>query len=216
MSDIVELYEKIDKILMHDEKPSIFLNDVVEKEIFKQSFPFKMLHDLTKTEQNLQHHPEGNVWNHTMMVVDGAAERKHLSENPKVFMWAALLHDIGKAPTTRMRKGKITSYDHDSVGAKLAEDFLREFTQDEDFIKKVCILVRWHMHILFVVKDLPFADIKSMASQASIDEIALLSICDRLGRGEMTSEKRTEEERNVEIFLKKCREYMKERKESKH
>ncbi len=38
-------------------------------------------------------------------------------------MWGALLHDLGKAPTTKIRKGKITSYDHDKVGAELVRNF---------------------------------------------------------------------------------------------
>jgi tRNA nucleotidyltransferase (CCA-adding enzyme) len=161
MADI-KLFDEIEKIIMEDDKPSIKLNKLVDEGKLN-SYPFRMLEDLIKTEQSITHHPEGNVWNHTLMVVDEAAKRKNLSQEPRVFMWAALLHDIGKAPTTKLRKGKITSYDHDKVGQKLCIDFLREFTDDEEFILRVSILVRWHMQILFVVKELPFADIKSMA-----------------------------------------------------
>ena len=75
-------------------------------------------------------------------------------------MWGALLHDLGKAPTTKIRKGKITSYDHDKVGAELCREFLEVFTDDEEFIKQVTALVRWHMQTLFVIKNLPFADVK--------------------------------------------------------
>lgn len=67
------------------------------------------------------------------------------------------------------------------------------------------------MQILFVVKGLPFADIKKMAAEVSIDEIALLGLCDRLGRGEMTIGKRQEEERSVKTFIEKCRNYINER-----
>jgi tRNA nucleotidyltransferase (CCA-adding enzyme) len=64
------------------------------------------------------------------------------------------------------------------------------------------------MQILFVLKDMPFADIDKMAEEVSIDEIALLSLCDRLGRGEMTSEKLRKEEEDVRIFIKKCRKHL--------
>jgi hypothetical protein len=47
-----------------------------------------------------------------------------------------------------------------------------------------------------------------MAEEVSIDEIALLSLCDRLGRGEMTSEKLRKEEEDVRIFIKKCRKHL--------
>ncbi len=41
-------------------------------------------------------------------------------------MWAALLHDIGKAETTKNENGKITAYNHDKTGALQAEDFLKK------------------------------------------------------------------------------------------
>src|SRR5690606_12576786 len=107
---------------------------------------------------------------HTMLVIDYAAREKHKSKNEKAFMWAALLHDIGKPPTTRNRKGKITSYDHEKVGAAMAREFLEELTTDEKFIKKVCSLVRWHMQILHVVKDMPFRNIKDMKEETDINE----------------------------------------------
>jgi len=203
------LYEEIYGHLMEDEKPSEYLNNLVNEDCFNSNYPFKLIAELKNVPQNLKYHPEGNVWNHTMMVVDNAAKRRMLSENPEVLMLAALLHDIGKPPTTKNRKGKITSYDHDKVGARMAKEFLQELHEDNDTINKVMTLVRWHMQALFVVKDLPFADIETMLSEVSIDEIALLTLCDRLGRGDMTRVKIREEEENVELFIDKCKNYSK-------
>ena len=140
-----------------------------------------------------------------MMVLDNAALRRNLSKDSRVFMWSALLHDLGKAPATKIRKGKITAYDHDKLGEDLAIHFLKEFDQEQDFINKVAAMVRWHMQILYVVKNLPFANIKGMLSQVPLEEIALLSLCDRMGRGEMDNEKILEEEENVRIFIEKCK-----------
>ena len=202
-------FEEFDKHLMEDKRPSEYFNAVLkENKLFLEVYPFTMLGDLIKVEQSPVHHPEGSVWNHTMMVVDNAAERKEKSEDRRAFMWAALLHDLGKTPTTKVRRGKITSYDHDKWGETMSSKFLREFTEDDRFVRKVSKMVRWHMQILFVVKDLPFADIKKMAEETSIDEIALLSLCDRLGRGGMTEEKEREEQSNIEIFLEKCKKYI--------
>ena len=206
-----EIYEEFEEHLMKDKRPSEYFNSIVQKEVFNE-YPFKMLKDLIKIDQSPKYHPEGSVWNHTMLVVDNAAERKELSENSRAFMWAALLHDIGKGPTTKVRKGRITSYDHDRVGAKMTSEFLHQFTNDENFIKKVTSLVRWHMQALFVVKDLPFGDIGKMISEVSIDEMALLCLCDRLGRGDMTEEKIEEEKRNISIFVEKCKKYNEKRK----
>ncbi len=206
------IFTIMEKHLMEDERPSEYFNEWIKKDILYRTYPFTRLTDLVKVEQSKRHHPEGSVWNHTMLVLDHAAQKKHLSLHPRAFMWAALLHDIGKAPTTKIRKGRITSYDHDKIGAKMAMDFLKEFSEDEDLIYRVGALVRWHMQILFVVKDLPFVDIDKMALETSIEEIALLSECDRLGRGEMTKEKFDEEMENIDTFLKKCEAYLMKKK----
>ena len=98
-------------------------------------------------------------------------------------MAAALLHDLGKIPTTKLRHGRLTAYDHDKAGEKLAREFLRCCTDDEGFLARVCALVRWHMQVMFVAHNLPFADIRGMLHSVSPHEIALLAYCDRLGRG---------------------------------
>lgn len=197
------LFEEIDNHIMNDENPSDYINDLYQKDMLNQ-YPFTMLSDLKKTEQSKKHHPEGNVWNHTMMVLDEAAKVKEKSSDPHVFMWAALLHDIGKAKTTRVHKDKekITAYDHDRVGANMAKEFLDYFHQEETFTKEIVILIKYHMYILYVVKDLPFADIKSLKNEANVDDVALLGKCDRFGRGRV--DKALEEE-NIRIFLERVK-----------
>lgn len=197
-----EIFDIFEHHLLNDEKPSEYLNAEIDRDGF--SYPFTMLKKLQDIPQSPEHHPEGNVWNHTLLVVDEAAKRKSESEDKRAFMWAALLHDIGKAPVTRIKKGRIVAYDHDKIGEKMAADFLEHLTDDRGLISKVSKLVRWHMQILFVVKDLPFADLKTMMKQVSYKEIALLGICDRLGRGELTEERIQKEKDTVEMFIKKC------------
>ena len=194
------LLNEINNHILLDEQPSIFLNSIVNTKIFKE-YPFYMLYKLKETEQSPVHHPEGNAWNHTMLVVDQAAGLRHMSRDEKAFMWAALLHDIGKAETTKNKRGKITAYNHESAGADLCVKFLQEFTTDDEFIETVKGLVRWHMQILHVVKDMAFADIKSMREDTDIDEIALLGFCDRMGRTNVDIAK---EKNNIKIFLEKC------------
>jgi len=202
--DLQALFRDLDYHLTHDYKPSVYLKEIKEQDAFRQ-YPFTMISDLTRVEQSPQHHPEGSVWNHILLVLDNAAALKDQSEDSRVFMWAALLHDIGKTPTTKLRKGRITSYDHDKVGESMAREFLRFFNCPEDFILRVSRLVRWHMQILFVVKGLPFADIQRMKSQVSISEVALLGLCDRLGRG---GEVDVEGEReNIRRFIEKSQSY---------
>ncbi|MCX7747761.1 MAG: HD domain-containing protein [Clostridia bacterium] len=199
-------FEEFDTHLMQDKKPSDYFNQLARTGFFHREYPFTLLGELIETQQSPLHHPEGSVWNHTMLVVDHAAELKHLSSDPGVFMWSALLHDLGKGTTTKVRKGKITSYDHDKEGKALAVKFLKALGAEEKFTEKVSRMVRWHMQTLFVTRGLPFADIKAMARESSIDEVALLSLCDRLGRGGMTGEKIEKERENIQLFLTKCQE----------
>ena len=76
---------------------------------------------------------------------------------------------------TRIRKNKITAYDHDRIGAKLAEEFLSVFVKDANFKAKVVGLVRYHMHVFYIVKDLPFADVQGMKKSTDIKELAPLA-----------------------------------------
>lgn len=195
------LFLEIDFHLLKDKNPSKYLEDISETENFK-AIPFDMLYKLKQTEQPFAYHPEGNVWNHTMLVVEEAAKVKTQSFNPRAFMWAALLHDIGKPVTTRIHKSQILAYDHDKVGAKLAKKFLENFSDDQDFKNFVVALVRWHMQVLFVAKNASFADIESIKSEIDINEVALLGSCDRFGRLNVDKDN---ERKIVELFLKKCK-----------
>ena len=211
----MDRFLEFDAHLMNDVKPSNYFNELVKTGIYEEEYPYTLLGDLMKVPQSPKHHPEGSVWNHTMLVLDNAGERKHLSQNPKVLMWSALLHDLGKASATKITKGRITSYDHDKLGERLAVKFLKDFTADDEFITQVSKLVRWHMQILFVTMGLPFADVGRMVSEVPIEEVALLGLCDRLGRGNMTLDKKLKEEKSIITFLEKCNKYVKN-KDSLH
>ena len=117
-------------------------------------------------------------------------------------MWAALLHDVGKAGTTKIRKGKITSYNHDLEGEKLSREFLEFFDEKEEFIKTVTGLIRYHMQVLFIVKNMKFADIKGIKENTNVKELAILGFCDRMGRGGSCFQ---EEKRTVETFLERVK-----------
>lgn len=201
-----KLYKEIDLRLLNDEKPAEFLNCASMLPEFSD-YPLNMLLALKDTEQSPIHHPEGNVWIHTMLVVNEAAKRRELSKHPRAFMWAALLHDIGKPATSREVKGKITAYGHDKKGAELAREFLSAFNEDEEFVSRVSSLLRYHMQILFVAKDKPFKDLGGLLKNSDAAEIALLGLCDRLGR---TGADRAIIEEQVEAFIQKCNEYREE------
>ncbi|SHH08239.1 HDIG domain-containing protein [Thermosyntropha lipolytica DSM 11003] len=206
-----EVFRLLEQHLLKDDRPAVFIDKLDREGILKRVEPFNLLVQLKKVEQDEKHHPEGNVWNHTLLVVDEAAKRRSLSREPRAFMWGALLHDLGKLRTTAVRKGRITAYDHDKIGGIMAEEFLSHFELEEKLVLRIVSLVKWHMQVLFVVKGLPFAAVEDMLQEIEAEEVALLALCDRLGRGGLTEEIKEKEEKDVKKFLQVCRGVERER-----
>lgn len=175
------IFLRINECLLNEKRPSILLDRISDTETFQTS-DFSCLNRMKLTEQSRIHHPEGNVWIHTMMVVDYAAKLRYLSKEPSVLMWAAYLHDIGKPEATKYRRGKITAYDHDRVGAIEAERLLKNVCKEDVFVRNVCAMIRWHMQILFVAKHDAVQDLECMKEETDIEELALLGLSDRMGR----------------------------------
>lgn len=200
----IDNYYKINEILLESKTPSKEIIRLIKEGKLDEQ-PFDLIKKLSEIDQNRKYHPEGNVLNHVLLVVDEAAKNKNHSKNKEVFMWAALLHDMGKLTTTKLRKGRLTSYNHDVEGEKIAYDILDKLGKDEDFKVKVSKLVRYNMQPLFFDKNLPFFDPSNMLKECDYEEVALLSKCDRLGRGELNESKIKEECDRVENFKNYCK-----------
>ncbi|WP_291653618.1 HD domain-containing protein [Clostridium sp.] len=177
----VEIFNRINKILLENDRPSIEIDKLMKNEEFRNS-DFSIISKLKDIPQEKKFHPEGNVWNHTKMVIDVAAKIKCFSSDSKKFMWSALLHDIGKIPTTKFIKGRYRSYEHDVVGSKMVYELLEKY-ENIKFVEDVTEIVRFHMHHIYILKNLPFSNITKLLSSKNFDDIILLFICDKLGRG---------------------------------
>lgn len=199
----------IENSLLYDKKPSEYFDKLFKMRELDRK-PLDSLKRLRDVEQSKKYHPEGSVWNHTMMVVDNAAYYREYANNKKAFMWAALLHDIGKIKTTRLRKGRLTSYNHDNVGYDESYVFLKRMGfKDERFIKEVQNLIKYHMHFLYIQKNLPFANEREMLETVDLNDITLLFLCDRLGRGGLSKEDKLEIIASMHEFLEKYKKYSK-------
>lgn len=194
-----DIFDDVEKHLLNDSKPSVYLRECLNKGMF-DDYPFSMIKDLQTVDQNPKFHPEGNVFIHTMMVVDEGVKSREKSHDKRALMWGLLLHDLGKKPTTRLRKGRLTSYDHDKVGATMAHEFLSYFNEDDEFIEKVTSLVKWHMQSLFVTKSMKFQNIEGMLEEVDPNEIVLVALSDRLGRGNLNEEEVKETIKDVNKF----------------
>lgn len=199
-----DTFYEVEEILLKSEKPSDGISNLIKQGKFNEQ-PFDKIKKLAEIDQNKKYHPEGNVLNHVLLVIDEASKHKNSSKDKKVFMWSALLHDIGKLTTTKIRKNRITSYNHDIEGEKIAIEFLDKITDDENLKKDVSKLVRYHMQPLFFDKNLPFFQPELMLSEVCYEEVALLSLCDRLGRANLNQDTKKVEEERIRRFKEYCK-----------
>ena len=91
-------------------------------------------------EQPPQFHPEGDVFAHTLLLLD------KLPRNcPATLAWGALLHDVGKPATFRIAPDRIRFDGHVDVGVKMAEEICRRLRFSNDDARQIVALVGNHM-----------------------------------------------------------------------
>ena len=134
---------ELEKALLKADKPSIFFELMRKMDHLSVWFP--ELEALIGVEQNPKHHSEGDVWVHTMMVLDVAAGLRHYTDNPLGLMLSSVTHDFGKAICTEIVKGEIHSYEHETKGLPLIDRFMHRLTNEHRLIKYVLNLSEHHM-----------------------------------------------------------------------
>lgn len=138
------VFEEMSKALLKADKPSIFFRQLRIMDHLKEFFP--ELEACIGVRQNPQYHPEGDVFEHTMLVLDCAAALRDRAQWPLAFMIAALLHDLGKVNATQVQAdGKITAYGHEVAGLELAETQMRRLTRQVRLIEYVKNMMWLHM-----------------------------------------------------------------------
>ena len=137
------IWGEIEKALMKSEKPSIFFSVLRNMDQLDTWFP--EIKNLIGIEQEKLYHPEGDVWNHTMLVLDLAAQFRDQAENPMGLMLSALCHDLGKITATKKEDGRIRAIGHDMEGIPLAEVFLGRLTNEVKLSKYILNMVELHM-----------------------------------------------------------------------
>ncbi|WP_294131404.1 HD domain-containing protein [uncultured Clostridium sp.] len=196
----VNKLKEIQENLLICDKPSIYLEEI--KTSLKNT-PLEVLIDLEKIEQNKKYHPEGNVWNHLKQVVDTAAKIKDYANDKGSFMLGALLHDLGKGTTTKKNKqGRLISYNHDTEGEKIADKLLTYYDYKGDEKQRILNLVRYHMHHLYIIKNLPFAKTNELVKDVDLNDMILMFVSDRLGRGQVEKEKKLNEIEDIQEVIR--------------
>ena len=131
------------KALLESRRPSEFFECL--REMGQLGYWFKELEQLIGLEQNPKFHPEGDVWTHTMMVLDRAAHFRPCVSDPYAFMLLALTHDFGKITTTEFVNGAIHAYGHELQGAEIAVRFLDRVCHGSDIKKYIANMIPNHM-----------------------------------------------------------------------
>ncbi|MGN0584143.1 MAG: CCA tRNA nucleotidyltransferase [Ruminococcus sp.] len=170
------------KALLRAEKPSVFFE--VLKEMNQLSVWFPETECLIGVPQNSRYHMEGDVWNHTMMVLDEAAKLREKVSYPYGFMVSALVHDFGKAVSTTEVKGVIHSYDHETKGIPLIREFLRRITGEKRLVRYVLNMAELHMkpNVLAAAEASVKSTNKMFDRSVSPADLIYLAIADDRGR----------------------------------
>jgi len=87
-----------------------------------------------------QYHPEGDVWQHTLLLLENLPQPCSLTQ-----AWGALLHDVGKPPTFRVAPDRIRFDGHVEVGVKMAEEICRRLRFSNADAEQVLALIQQHM-----------------------------------------------------------------------
>jgi tRNA nucleotidyltransferase (CCA-adding enzyme) len=143
------IWGEMEKLLLRALRPSIGLKWLRELGALDQLFP--QIKALIDVPQDLEWHPEGDVFVHTLLVVDRARELIDDLPHPKqvTVLLAALCHDFGKPATTEFIDDRWRSRGHEEAGVGPTLSFLDKLNihtlEGYDVRTQVLALVRDHL-----------------------------------------------------------------------
>lgn len=163
------------------------------------ALPGRFLQRLMNIPQDPVWHGEGDAAAHTRLVCDALIRLPSfwaLTDRQRtILLLAALLHDIGKIPCTRLEGGSWVSPHHSAVGMHMAREALWQETglcgtpEDQQLREAVCMLIRWHMLPVHIFSHAsPERELRQIAADGTLipdftlDMLCLLSEADVRGR----------------------------------
>ncbi len=118
-------------------------------------------------QQPPQYHPEGDVWTHTLLMLEGLP-----AGTAATLAWGVLLHDVGKPATFRSAKetGDRIRFDgHVDVGLAIGKAILGRLRFSNDDSEQILSLVEHHMQFKDVKRMRP-ATLKRFVRLPQFDE----------------------------------------------
>lgn len=183
------IWMEIEKLLLQAPRPSTGFTLALDLGVIARLFP--EIQAMVGCQQEPEWHPEGDVWIHTLLVIDQARTRiDDLNRSRQlVVMLGAVCHDLGKPLTTAFLDGRIRSIDHEQAGVAPATavlDRLNIHTIDGfDVRKQVLGIVAHHLKPgMFRQSPTPVSDgaFRRLSEKVDLELLARVAKSDCLGR----------------------------------
>jgi tRNA nucleotidyltransferase (CCA-adding enzyme) len=175
------------KLLLMSRSPSMGMRAGLQIRAWSVLHP--ELQSLVGCQQDMDWHPEGDVWTHTNMVIDAAAEivrREQMTKADEIsIMLGALCHDFGKPSTTEFIEGRWRSRGHEAAGLVPTHSFLSRIGLAKGMHVKIERLVADHLFPSIHAGTATDAAVRRLAKRlqpATIEELILVSEADQRGR----------------------------------
>ena len=184
------IWGEMEKLLLRARTPSIGFALALDLGVIERLFP--ELDALVGCPQEPEWHPEGDVWVHTLLVIDQARARIDDLDYPRrvAVMLGAVCHDLGKPATTAVIDGRIRSLEHEEAGVPPATALLDRLNvhslQGFDVRREVLGMVANHLKPgMFAKAQPPVGDgaFRRLAQKVDLELLARVAKADCEGRG---------------------------------
>ncbi len=177
------VFEEFKKALQTD-KPSIFFE--VLKKAGVLDIHFKEIYDLIGAIQPIKYHPEGDSYNHTMIVLDKSAQLTKKLE----IRFSALVHDLGKGVTPKEMYPH--HYGHDKKGVELVAKFGKRINAPQYWISCGKVSAQEHMkgglfYKMSIPKRVQFIE-RISKSKLGLEGLQIVVTADKYRNNEKTKE----------------------------
>ena len=136
--------DELTKMLTEGQARNAFLR-LDQSSLLRQVLP--EIEAMKGVEQPAQFHPEGDVFVHTLLLLD-----KLPHPCTPTLAWGALLHDVGKPATFRVASDRIRFDGHVDVGVKMAEEICQRLRFSNDDTEQILALVENHMRFAHAMR----------------------------------------------------------------
>ena len=183
------IWGEFEKLLLKAARPSIGFALARELDVTRTLLP--EMHALIGCPQEAEWHPEGDVWIHTLLVIDEARQRNGDLDRARLaaVMLSAVCHDFGKPSTTAVIDGRIRSLGHEEAGVAPATALLDRLNvhtlANFDVRTQVLAITAHHLKpgAFYKVRDeLTDGAFRRLAQKVDMELLARLAKADCLGR----------------------------------